>query len=78
MHRPPKGVVFAIRPPQEAFEFKRSCLLGLCGGGLFAFLLYFVFVVLGGFLLCTPVVRELVLLLLVGLAYFFFCSNHFW
>jgi hypothetical protein len=59
-----KGVVFAIGPPQEAFEFKRPCFLGLCGGGLFTFLLDFVFVVLGGFLLCACVVRATVLLLL--------------
>jgi hypothetical protein len=57
--------------PNKAFEFKRMC--GLCGGGLFAFFIRFVFVVLGGFfvgcsccrLLCAPIAR--VLLLLVGL-----------
>jgi hypothetical protein len=56
----------ATRPPQEAFEFKRSCLLGLCGGGFFAFSLDFVFVLLSFFLSCALVVR--VLLLLVGWA----------
>jgi hypothetical protein len=57
LRRSSKGTA-ATRPPQEAFEFKKLCLLGLCGECLFAFSLDFVFIMLGGFLLCAHVVMR--------------------